>query len=171
MNKSLGPVAIAACAIGLLAACDKKVEIVKPVVKVGQDDAPAVVNTYHVRGIIASLPEPGKPASELQIQHEAINDFVDASGVVAGMNAMTMPFPNLAPGVTLDGLVVGDKIAFAFTNTWSGPPNARKPGWVVDSIAKLPADTELVFGKKSTPPASPPASTAEPAGGPADGPK
>ena len=118
-------------------------------------DSPAHTHTYHSRGIIKSIPVVGNPASELQIQHEAINDFVGASGEVVGMNAMTMPFPNLSDGVTLDGLAVGDKIAFAFTNTWSGPASSRSPRWVIDSISKLPADTELVFEKKQTPGSAP----------------
>lgn len=122
-------------------------------------ESEALTHTYHTRGIIESIPEAGKPALELMIRHEAINDFVDGSGAVVGMNAMTMPFPRLADGVTLDGVAVGDKIAFSFTNTWRGPAASRRPDWVIDSITKLPADTELVFGKKQTPA---PASDAEP---------
>ena len=117
----------------------------------GQTDPAPITHTYKTRGIIMSLPVPGSPASELQIQHEAIDGFVGASGEVVGMNAMTMPFPRLATGVTLDGLVKGDKVEFTFTNTWSGPAGSRRPDWVVDSMAKLPADTELVFGQKQTP--------------------
>lgn len=113
--------------------------------------ASPLTHTYHTRGIIESLPEAGKPTLELMIRHEAINDFVDGAGAVVGMNAMTMPFPRLDDGVTLQGLAIGDKVAFSFTNTWSGPAGSRRPDWVINSLTKLPADTELVFGKKQTP--------------------
>lgn len=141
-----------ACFLGC-SACERKTEVVTPVPAPQDGGEPApITHTYSTRGIIESLPEAGKPTSELMIRHEAINDFVNGSREVVGMNAMTMPFPRLSEGVTLEGLAVGDKVAFSFTNTWSGPEGSRRPGWVIDAISELPAETELIFGKKATPP-------------------
>jgi hypothetical protein len=152
MKAPLSAVAIAAACFFVCVACDRGVDTSGPASGPQNANEPApLTHTYHTRGIIQSLPEANKPTAELMIQHEAINDFVDGKGAVVGMNAMTMPFPRLAPGVTLDGLAVGDKIAFSFTNTWTGPETARKPAWVVDNVSKLPAETELIFGKKVTP--------------------
>lgn len=151
-------VVLAACAIGLasLGACNKHDEPYEPVnAQADEPNAAAdpgrMAHTYSTRGIIKRLPGEG-PASELQIQHEAIDTFVDASGKVSGMNAMTMPFPQLADGVGLDGYQVGDKVAFTFHVTWSeGNGGTRRPSWVVTSIEKLPDDTQLVFGKAMPP--------------------
>lgn len=150
MKSTLPAVALATACLFACSACDRKTENFTPRPQVVGEPA-SLTHTYQTRGIIESLPEAGKPASELMIRHEAINDFVDGKGAVVGMNAMTMPFPRLSPGVSLEGFAVGDKIAFSFTNTWTGPESARKPGWTVDAISKLPADTELVFGTKTTP--------------------
>lgn len=152
MNPSFRVAALVAASFVALASCEKSASRPANQPTPATNAEPAqITNAYKVRGIIESLPEAGKPASELMIRHEAINDFVDGQGAVVGMNAMTMPFPKLAPDVTLDGFAVGDKIAFEFSNTWSGPENARRPGWTITSISKLPADTELVFTKKSVP--------------------
>ncbi|MCW5768142.1 MAG: copper-binding protein [Phycisphaeraceae bacterium] len=147
MKTALKAVALATASFLLCSACDRAADV-KP--NGAQDPAP-ITHTYQTRGIIESLPDRSKPTAELQIRHEAINDFVDGAGKLIGMNAMIMPFPDLAQGVTLEGLAVGDKIEFSFTNTWSGAETSRRPRWVIDSISKLPPETELTFGKKSTP--------------------
>ncbi len=152
MKAPLSAVAIATACFFVCAGCDRGVDTAAPPSGSQNANEPApLTHTYHTRGIIQSLPEANKPTAELMIQHEAINDFVDGKGAVVGMNAMTMPFPRLAPGVSLDGLAVGDKISFSFTNTWTGPEATRKPAWVIDTISKLPAETELIFGKKVAP--------------------
>lgn len=96
---------------------------------------------YTVRGKIESLPEPGKPASELRIQHEPIDNFVGQSGKVVGMDSMTMGFP-LAKGVSLEGLAVGDVVEATFEVRWKSHPRFQ-----TTKLVKLPADTELHFGK------------------------
>ncbi len=98
-----------------------------------------VVHTYTLRGRIISLPEPSNPASELQIHHEAIDEFKSAQGEPAPMNAMTMSFPP-ATGVSLDGLVVGDAVEFVFRVQWEP---THEMG--TTSIKKLPAETKLAF--------------------------
>lgn len=95
-------------------------------------------HTYTVRGQISQLPDPAKPSATLQIHHEAIDDFARRDGTL-GMDSMTMAFP-LAPGVSLDGLAVGDMVEFVFELDWDATPTYR-----VTRIAKLPAGTELFF--------------------------
>jgi len=104
-----------------------------------QPPAQAIVHTYSLRGRIVSLPDPSNPASELRIHHEAIDDFKNAQGQPAPMKAMTMSFPP-APGVSLDGLAVGDIVQFVFRVQW-------EPTYEMGttSIRKLPADTQLSF--------------------------
>ncbi|MBX3317766.1 MAG: copper-binding protein [Phycisphaeraceae bacterium] len=150
MKTALKAVALATASFLLCSACDRAADV-KPGAANGAQDPAPITHTYQTRGIIESLPDRSKPTAELQIRHEAINDFVDGAGKLIGMNAMIMPFPDLAQGVTLEGLAVGDKIEFSFTNTWSGAETSRRPRWVIDSISKLPPETELTFGKKSTP--------------------
>jgi hypothetical protein len=92
---------------------------------------------YTVRGRVMMLPEPGKPMSDLQIHHEAIDTFVNPNGTV-GMPAMIMPFP-VSKGVRLDGLAVGDPVEFTFA-VWTKP---GQRGYEVTGIRKLPAETAL----------------------------
>ena len=108
--------------------------------------AEAVVHNYTVRGRVAQLPEPeAMPPRDLQISHEAIEDFRGADGEVMenngrrGMAAMTMPFPNVADEVSFEGIEVGDPIEFEFEVAWSG----RAPNYTVTSVRELPADVEL----------------------------
>lgn len=96
------------------------------------DLADPATTTYTVLGTVAALPDPAKPASEFQIAHEEIPDFVGSGGDVVGMKAMTMPFP-LAPGVSLDGLAIGDAVTFTFAVNWNvetGHP------WMLTAIEK-----------------------------------
>lgn len=104
----------------------------------GEPDA-----VYEVRGEIDRLPS---STGDLMIHHESIPTFTDKNSVVVGMNSMTMPFPELGPGVTLDGLAPGDKIAFTMAVWWSPPQ-----GWAITAIDKLPADTELDFTTPGVP--------------------
>lgn len=92
---------------------------------------------YTVRGRVVMLPEAGKPMSDLQIHHEAIDTLVNPNGTV-GMPAMIMPFP-VAKGVSLDGLAVGDAVEFTFAH-WTKPGHR---GYEVTAIRKLPRDTVL----------------------------
>jgi Cu/Ag efflux protein CusF len=101
--------------------------------------AGALVHTYNLRGKIVSLPDASNPASELRIHHEAIQDFKNAQGEIKPMQAMTMSFPP-APGVSLDGLAVGDVVEFVFRVQW-------EPTYEMGttSINKLPPGTTLSF--------------------------
>ena len=96
---------------------------------------------YTLRGQIAMLPDPAKPANELQIRHEPIPNFVNKEGKVVGMNAMIMPFTP-APGLSLSELAVGDIVEFTFEVRWTSRPASR-----VTTIRKLAADTKLDFGR------------------------
>lgn len=94
---------------------------------------------YHVRGTIAGLPQPGQPASELIVTHEAIDGFVDRDGQATGMDPMSMPYP-LAQGVSTAGLAVGQPIEFTLHVDWSADPPAK-----ITRFKKLPPSTKLVF--------------------------
>lgn len=95
---------------------------------------------YTVRGKIAQVPVPGRPQTEFQVHHEAIDNFADAEGKVVGMGAMVMGFP-LGPGVTLDGLAVGDMVELTFPVWWKD----GAPDYFVTAIRKLPPETTLEF--------------------------
>jgi hypothetical protein len=107
---------------------------------------------YTVRGRITMLPVPGKPTTDLAIHHEAINDFENASGP-RGMASMDMTFPP-APGVSLDGLAVGDIVEFDLS-VWYKPGTKSVEGYRVTRIKRLPAETKLEFGP-ATPTLGPP---------------
>ena len=112
--------------------------------------------TYTVRARIESLPEAGRPLSELAVMHEPVDTFFDPrAGKIVGMNSMTMPFPNLAPGVSLRGLAVGDAVEMTFS-VWYKADVVDASKKVIDTfavqkISKLPAGTELKFGIASPP--------------------
>jgi hypothetical protein len=91
--------------------------------------------TYNTRGILKSLPE-GEDRT-VQILHEAIPTFKDASGEVRGMDSMEMPF-SLDKAINANDLAVGDKIVFQFETRFG-----QKPTLVVTTIAKMPPETPL----------------------------
>jgi Cu/Ag efflux protein CusF len=78
------------------------------------------------------------------VRHEAIDDFVDASGTVVGMDAMVMPFEVATPLVAKD-LAVGDKVEVRFSMDW------KEPRLRVERIERLPPGTVLRFEKARTP--------------------
>ena len=65
-------------------------------------------------------PAPVAAGAQVLVRHEAIDDFVDASGKAAGMDAMVMPF-EVAPPLTAKDLAVGDKVEIRFSMDWKGP--------------------------------------------------
>lgn len=69
---------------------------------------------YQMTGIVKGLPGKGRAQNEVLIKHEAVPDYRDSSGKVVGMSAMTMPF-YLKEGLSLEGIKVGDKVAFKMT--------------------------------------------------------
>jgi hypothetical protein len=73
---------------------------------------------YTVRGEVRALPGAGHARNEIVVKHEAIPEYRDETGKVVGMDAMTMPF-YLAPGVSADGLKVGDKVELSLESTVS----------------------------------------------------
>lgn len=113
----------------------------------GKADPASLSRDYTVRGVIAELPDPAKPLSGFRIRHEAIDDFRDRDGTPVGMNAMTMSFDALAPGVTLEGLSVGDKVRFTIRVTYG----ADGPRYPVTSIERLDPGTELEFRRAQPP--------------------
>ena len=90
---------------------------------------------YHVKGIIKALPGNGRAANEVLIKHEQMPDYRDISGKVVGMHGMTMPF-YLAPGVSVEGLSIGDDVSFELSASW-------KPTFTeqITSIRKLETTT------------------------------
>lgn len=135
----LGRRLAAAAAAALLAACG------------GADDGAGsggAVETYESRGVVLAVPDPADPLSNLEIRHEAIDDFRSIDGEVLGMNAMRMAFP-VAEGVDLTGIEPEDKVAFTLEVEWEGEPPYR-----VARIEELPAETELEF-RQASPPGEP----------------
>jgi Cu/Ag efflux protein CusF len=96
--------------------------------------------SYTVRGEVVQAPTPVAAGVQVLVRHEAIDDFVDASGKVTGMDAMVMPF-DVAPPLSAKELSAGDKVEIRFTMDWRGP-RLR-----VDRIERLPPGTALRFGK------------------------
>ncbi len=90
--------------------------------------------TYQVRGVLASV---NQERSSVEIQHEEIPDFANASGKKVGMAAMTMPF-HVGPNVDLKSLAVGDKVAFTLEVRWE-----NKRELYIPQLSQLPKDTTL----------------------------
>lgn len=93
---------------------------------------------YTVRGVIEKLPLKNMPGSQLMVQHEAIDSFLNDAGEIVGMGAMAMEFP-LGPGVHVGGLAVGDTVEIVFPVWWT----KGEATWHVRSIRKLPAGLTL----------------------------
>jgi Cu/Ag efflux protein CusF len=99
--------------------------------------------TYTVRGEVVQAPAPVASGAQVLVRHEAIDDFVDATGKVVGMDAMVMPFDVAAP-LTAKDLGVGDKVEVRFSMDWKGP-RLR-----VERMERLPSGTTLRFGPART---------------------
>lgn len=155
MRSTLLVVSVGAVACLGLAACERGADEPSGAATADQGQTPEFAQVYTVRGQIQSLPDPADPRAELQIHHEEIPEFVGASGETVGMRAMTMPFPTLAPGVSLEGLSIGDKIRFTFGVVWVEGTSRRYPTWTVTAIEPLPPETELQFTQTAEPAAEP----------------
>ncbi len=114
--KRAGTVVLCALAATAFAGCEKP-----PAPEAAGAKSPSPVHRYTTKGRVAQLPDPAVRGSMFQVAHEAIPDFVDRDGKVTGMNAMTMPFPP-APGVSLEGLKVGDAVEITFEVRWDRIP-------------------------------------------------
>ena len=100
--------------------------------------APAGARVYVVRGEVVQAPAPVTSGIQVLVRHEAIDDFVDASGKVVGMDAMVMPF-EVSPSAASKDLAAGDKVEVRFWMDW------REPRLRVERIERLPPGTELTF--------------------------
>jgi hypothetical protein len=97
--------------------------------------------TYVIRGEVISVPQAGKPGTEFIIKHEPIDNFRSDTGQIVGMNTMGMPFTP-GKGVSLEGIKPGDKIEMRWFLQWK--PEAKE---YVESVRKLPSETQLRFGE------------------------
>ena len=104
---------------------------------------------YLIRGEVISVPQADKPGTEFIVKHEPVDNFRNASGQIVGMSTMGMPF---TPGkdVLLDGIKPGDKIEMRWVMQWK--PEAKE---YVESVRKLPMETQLRFGDAHPPTTSP----------------
>ncbi|MGA8890844.1 MAG: copper-binding protein [Anaeromyxobacteraceae bacterium] len=100
--------------------------------------APAGARAYVVRGELVQAPSPVTAGIQVLVRHEAIDDFVDASGKVVGMDAMVMPFEVASPLADRD-LAAGDKVEIRFSMDWS------EPRLRVERMARMPRETALTF--------------------------
>lgn len=121
----------------LLAACSAPPPAAPPA-------APPGARAYVVRGEVVQRPSPVVAGIEVLVRHEAIDDFVDASGRTVGMDAMVMPF-EVDPSAAPKDLAAGDKVQVRFSMDW------KEPRLRVERIERLAPGTILRFG-----PARPP---------------
>lgn len=121
--------ALAFLATSLLAGCPERR---------GGDARTSGIRTYTVRGELTQPPTATPSGRTILVRHEAIDDFVDATGATVGMAAMVMHF-ELAPAVPTADLRPGDKLELTVSVGWS-PPVLR-----VDALRKLPPETALEF--------------------------
>ena len=98
-------------------------------------DSGSEPHTYTLRGRITEMP--AAPGGQIQLEHEAIHDLVDARGQVVGMDAMLMFF-SLAKGAGA-GFEVGHIVEFDLEVDWQ-----REPLAIVTRLERLPDDTRLV---------------------------
>ena len=112
-------------------------------------EAASDTRMYVIRGEVISVPQAGKRGTQFIVKHEPIDNFRDASGQIVGMSTMGMPF---TPGkdVSLEGIRPGDKIEIKWVMQWK--PEVKE---YVESVQKLPAETQLRFGKAHPPTTSP----------------
>ena len=106
--------------------------------------APAGARVYVVRGEVVQAPSPVVAGIQVLVRHEAIDDFVGASGKVVGMDAMVMPF-EVSPSAAPKDLAAGDKVEVRFSMDW------KEPRLRVERIERLAPGTILRFA-----PARPP---------------
>ena len=97
---------------------------------------PGITYSYHLLGIIKALPAPGELPENVTIKVGPIAHWVGMSGKIEPMMAMTMPY-QLAHGVTLHGIAIGDKVAFTYKVNWT------TDRMVLTRIRTLPANTVI----------------------------
>ncbi len=131
-RKNLGLPALVLVLPALLAGCSKP------------GKAGAAGRDYTLRGVVRQLPDPKDPGTSFYLEHEAIPNFVNREGEASEMMSMTMPF-DLARGVSLDGVAVGDPVEATMHVDWE----ADRPVELT-RLAELPPGTRL-----DIPPAEP----------------
>ncbi len=104
---------------------------------------------YLIRGEVMSVPQAGKSGTQFIVKHEPIDNFRNAGDQIVGMSTMGMPFTP-GKGVLLDGIKPGDKIEMRWVMQWK--PEAKE---YVESVRKLPMETQLRFGDAHPPTESP----------------
>lgn len=119
------------------------------------EEAASDIQMYVIRGEVISVPQADKPGTQFIVKHEPIDNFRDAGGQIVGMNTMGMPF---TPGkdLSLEGIRPGDKIEMRWFLQWK--PGVKE---YVESVQKLPKETQLRFGAAHPPVASPAAMGSE----------
>jgi Cu/Ag efflux protein CusF len=105
------------------AACDEATDVAAG----AEPDA-----SYTVRGRIADI-----AGSEISIQHEAIEDFVNREGETVGMASMTMAF-HKPEDVSMEGIGVDDLVRFTFEVDWDGAHPMT-----LSAVEPLPPETPL----------------------------
>ncbi len=109
-----------------------------------------VTYTYHLRGIVKALPLPGELPENVSIKVGPIAHWVGMNGKIEPMMAMTMPY-QLAHGITLHDITLGDKVAFTYKVNWT------VDRMVITRLNKLPIGAIIKFssaaGTRTTGPA------------------
>lgn len=98
---------------------------------------------YTTRALVVALPDAGS-RQPLMLHHEEIPEFVGKSGEIIGMKEMVMPFEQIAPDISLDGVLPGDKIGLDFEVRWK-----QRPRTLVTRLEKLDPATVLHIAPKS----------------------
>jgi hypothetical protein len=136
-------------AAGCLGACSRTPSQPAP----SPSEISGETHVYTARGEITALPSPDNFRAELRIHHEHIAEFRGKSGEVhvnpdgvPGMKAMDMPFPSLGPGVSLEGLEIGDKVEFELTVS-----HHPRITYAITRLSKLPPETEISYENKTSP--------------------
>lgn len=127
--------------------------VVLPLMACG-GEPPAPPETYQARGIVRQIG--GGETPELLIHHESLPDFRNDKGETVGMDSMAMPFPAAQPAL-VEGLAVGDRIAFTFEVRWEDGPPLR-----LTHVEPLGPDVRLEFERPTTEPAGGGEDTTEP---------
>ncbi|MGD1915033.1 MAG: hypothetical protein ACFCBV_02430 [Phycisphaerales bacterium] len=147
-NSQKGPLSVAGLVIAATA-------LLLPLTGCGSEEAqPAEPDaSYTTQGRVAMKKTPDSPASEFQIFHESIPNFVNGQGEVIGMNAHQMSFPRVAEDIDVDSLEIGQPVRFTFDVTWTDPTT---PVWIVTELEVLPAETTFAFETPAEEEAKPP---------------
>jgi hypothetical protein len=99
--------------------------------------------SYNVQGVVRALPKGKKSARPVFIFTQAIPNFRTDQGKEVHLMSMNTPFL-LAPGVSLAGYAVGDKVEFTFEVDWQKDIATR-----ITSLSKLPPEHTIDFDREA----------------------